>query len=84
MRKATAKRPREQPVTIEELERCFILSAYFVVLDGPVMIPIFERLERELEALKRTEATIERARQIVEANRHRLVGIGLKAKANER
>lgn len=83
MRKATAKRSSE-PVTIERIEDCLALAAYFVVVDGPVMIPIFERLERELEALKRTEATIQRARQIVEANRHRLVEMGAEGKKMNR
>jgi hypothetical protein len=49
-------------------------------LDGAVHVPAYERLERELETLKRTEGTLERARQRLEANRHRLVELRLKAK----
>ncbi|SHM37515.1 hypothetical protein SAMN05444321_6141 [Bradyrhizobium lablabi] len=63
---------KHEPVTIERLEQCLLLAAYFIELDGPVMVPIFERLERELEAAKRTEATSDRARKLLEANRHRL------------
>jgi hypothetical protein len=37
-----------EAVTIERLERALALCARLVVLDGPVMVPIFERLERDL------------------------------------
>lgn len=68
------------PVTVERLEECLLLAAYFIELDGHVMVPIYERLERELEIAKRTEATLDRAQKLLDANRHRLVEIGLKAK----
>jgi hypothetical protein len=34
---------------------------------------------KELETLKRTESTMDRARQRLEANRHQLAEIGVKA-----
>jgi hypothetical protein len=80
MPKATAKRLASEPLTIERVERGLIILAYMMELDGGVYVPIYEKLEQELETLKRTEATMERVRQRLEANRHRLVEIGLKAK----
>jgi hypothetical protein len=48
-----------EAVTIERLERGLALSAYLVVLDGPVAVPIFERLERELARRTASRATAE-------------------------
>jgi hypothetical protein len=55
-----------EPVTIERLERALALCAYFVVLDGPVVAPIFERLERDLEAMRRQKGTVARAKRLLE------------------
>jgi hypothetical protein len=41
-----------EAVTIERLERGFALCAYRVGLDGPVAVPLFESLERELTAIR--------------------------------
>jgi prophage regulatory protein len=40
-----------EPLTLERFERALKLMAYFVVLDGPVLAPLFEKLERECEAM---------------------------------
>lgn len=69
-----------EPLTIERLERALVLLAYMIELDGDVHVPAYERLENELQSLKRTTGTMERARQRLEANRHRLVDLELKAK----
>jgi hypothetical protein len=58
-----------EPVTIERLERALALSAYLVVLDGPVMVPMFERLERELAAMRQTQDTVGRAKRLLETYR---------------
>jgi hypothetical protein len=55
-----------EPVTIERLERGLALCAYLVVLDGPIMVPMFERLERELAAMRQTQDTVERAKRLLE------------------
>jgi hypothetical protein len=40
------------PVTIERLERAVAFCAVLVALDGPVLAPLLEKLERELSALR--------------------------------
>lgn len=60
-----------EPVTIERLERALALCAYLVVLDGPVAIPWFERIERDLALLKAEQNTIHRAKQLLESYRNR-------------
>jgi hypothetical protein len=69
--KARAARKHE-PVTIERLERAVALCAYLVVLDGPVAIPWFERVERELAAMRAEQNTISRAKRLLETYRHPL------------
>jgi hypothetical protein len=56
-------------VTIERLERALALTAYLVVLDGPVAIPWFERVERELAAKRAEQDTIARAKRLLESYR---------------
>jgi hypothetical protein len=75
------KRLASQPITVERLERALLLVAYIMERDGSVYVPIYERLEHELEIMKHTEATMDRARERLEANRRRLVELGLKAKS---
>lgn len=53
-------------VTIERLERALALAAYAVVLDGPVAAPIFDRLERELEAARSSHNSVARAHALLE------------------
>ncbi|MGY4601398.1 hypothetical protein ACVWXL_009144 [Bradyrhizobium sp. GM22.5] len=43
-----------EPVTIESLERSLALCAYLVELDSSVMVPMFERLERELAGMRKS------------------------------
>lgn len=54
-------------VTVERLERAVAVSAYLLVLDGPKRAPLFERLERELAAMRQTEDTVERAKRLLES-----------------
>jgi hypothetical protein len=56
---------RDEPVTIERLERALAVCAHLVVRDGPVVVPIFERLERELAAMRSNEATVVRAKALL-------------------
>jgi hypothetical protein len=69
--KTDANKPRaareHEPVTIERLERALAVLAYLVVLDGPVVIPLFERMERELAAMRAQQATVERAKRLLES-----------------
>jgi hypothetical protein len=56
-----------QPVTIERLERALAVVAYMMERDGPVLVPIFEKLERELAKMKSDQDAIGRARQLLES-----------------
>jgi hypothetical protein len=51
---------------IEQVERALALAAYIVLRHGPVYAPYIDRLERELEAARRTDPTV-RAKRILEA-----------------
>jgi hypothetical protein len=64
------------PVTIERLERGLALLAYMVVLDGPVLAPLFDKLERELALMRAGQDTVSRAKALLET--YRVEG-GLKA-----
>jgi hypothetical protein len=63
--KARAAREHE-PVTIERLERAVALCAYLVVLDGPILVPLFESLERDLARMKAEQNAVSRAKQLLE------------------
>lgn len=52
------------PVTIETLEHTLAVLAYIVVKHGPYYAPLFERVERELEAARNgPEARARRVRR---------------------
>ncbi|KGT77323.1 hypothetical protein MA20_22280 [Bradyrhizobium japonicum] len=68
--RASSAREHE-PLTIERVERALALSAYLVVLDGSKVAPIFNRLERELEAMREKEDTVGRAKRLLETYRTR-------------
>jgi hypothetical protein len=55
-----------EAVTIERLERGLAVCAYLVALDGPVMVPMFERLERELAAMRSQHDATERAKRLLQ------------------
>lgn len=59
------------PLTIEDLEEALEISAELVAGFGEVMLPLFERCERELEAARTRSSAVERARRIAEAARER-------------
>jgi hypothetical protein len=43
------------------------ICAYCVVLDGPVLSPLFEKLERDLAAMRQNQDTVERAKRLLES-----------------
>lgn len=55
-----------EPVTIDRLERGLAILAYVMSLDGPVCAPLFEKLERELAAMRQTQDTVDRAKRLLE------------------
>jgi hypothetical protein len=63
-KKARAAREHE-PVTIERLERALAFCARLVVLDGPVVIPYFERLERDLAEMRAQQDAAARAKALL-------------------
>jgi hypothetical protein len=60
-----------EPVTIERLERGLAVAAYLVVLDGPKAIPIFEKLELDLAAMRAAGDTEARALALLDSYRTR-------------
>ncbi|MDF2621310.1 MAG: hypothetical protein K0S00_3969 [Xanthobacteraceae bacterium] len=52
--------------TVSELEELRDMAAVFVMRHGEVLLPIFERLEREVEAAKSQSAAMDRVRAICE------------------
>lgn|SRR5579872_530522 len=56
----------DMTVSIERLERALAIAAYCVVLDGPVAAPLYERLERELAAVRAANDSVSRARALLE------------------
>jgi hypothetical protein len=69
----TKPRPAQQsetePLTVERLERALAFMAYLVVLHGPVLAPLFEKLEREFEAMRTSQDTVGRAQRLLESYR---------------
>ena len=59
--------PPAQPNLIERIERALLLLAYFIELDGDVHVPMYEKFEAELAALKTAADVKVRARQRLEA-----------------
>lgn len=55
--------PPAQPDMITRIERALLLLAYFIELDGDVHVPMYERFEAELAALRATADVRERASQ---------------------
>ncbi len=55
--------PPAQPDIIARIERALLLLAYFIELDGDVHVPMYEKFEAELAALKTTADTRLRASQ---------------------
>jgi hypothetical protein len=62
---------QHQPVTIERLERGLAAAAYFVVLYGPEVSPTFEKLERDLAAMRAGQDAVGRAKRLLESYRDR-------------
>jgi hypothetical protein len=59
------KRPASEPLTIERIERALLLCAYLVELDGPVVIPLFGRLERDLAEARAEQGAVARAKALL-------------------
>jgi hypothetical protein len=58
-----------QPVTIERLERALVVAAHLMERHGALVVPIFERLERELAKMRSDQDAIGRAKQLLESYR---------------
>lgn len=48
----------------EEIQRALVVSAQIVARDGPAFLPVFERLEQELERFASQDGVLQRARRI--------------------
>jgi len=58
-----------KPLTIERLECALAAVAYMLILDGPVLAPLYEKLERELAVMRADQDTIGRAKKLLESYR---------------
>ncbi len=58
----------DNKVTVERLELGLAALAYIMDRDGPVIAPIFERLERELAMMRKTQDTVARAKRLLESH----------------
>jgi len=54
-------------ITIAELEECQAYVAELIVRFGDVYAPIFDRLEREISALRAKDDVVSRARRLLAA-----------------
>jgi hypothetical protein len=61
-----------QPVTLERLDRGLLVVAYLMEVHGLDLALIFEKLEREAEAMRSSQDAAGRARRLLEA--HRIAG----------
>lgn len=66
--------PPAQPDMITRIERALLLLAYLIELDGDVHVPMYEKFETELTALK--SAASVRARASERLARYRQSGTG--------
>ncbi|NEU95657.1 hypothetical protein FNJ47_07400 [Bradyrhizobium sp. UFLA 03-164] len=56
-----------EPVTVERLERALATCAYCITRHGAdYMVPIFQRLERELAAAREAQDAVGRAKRLLE------------------
>ena len=63
---APRRAPASNPITVERLERALRTIARIVASPGgEVFVPVFERIESELEKRKRVEDARERARALL-------------------
>jgi histone H3/H4 len=60
------QRPISESLTLERLLRARAAIAYAMTLDGAVYAPVFERLEREIAAVRAAEDVMARARRCLE------------------
>jgi hypothetical protein len=56
-----------EPITMERLERALAVAAYMITLHGPIAVPLFERLEREIVGMRSRDDAIGRAKRLLES-----------------
>jgi hypothetical protein len=52
-------------ITVERLERALAVCAYLIVRHGDYVTPLFERIERDLAALRAQHAAVDRAKALL-------------------
>ena len=62
-------------VTVERLERALTYCAYLITIHGTDLVPLFERLEQELAALRQEQSAVDRAKALLESYREQHGGV---------
>jgi hypothetical protein len=60
------KHHHHESVTLERLLQARAAIAYAMMLDGAIYAPVFERLEREIAAMRAADDVMARARRCLE------------------
>jgi hypothetical protein len=61
------QRLKNRPITVERLEAALAIVARAIIADGAVYAPIFDRLEREIAALRAHDDAVSRAQRYLSA-----------------
>jgi|GEM_PF-4593265 len=64
-------RLKSEIITVEDLEWALTFCAHLIEVHGQWIMPIFEKLERELEAAKEKRSAADRAKALLESYRER-------------
>jgi hypothetical protein len=66
------KQDKKNSLTLEELERCYIIAARVVAEFGDTYLPLFERMHREVEMAKKASELKRLALAVVDENKKTL------------
>lgn len=60
-------KPADELMLLQRLQSAQAAVAYAMILDGAIYAPVFDRLEREIAALRAADDIMTRARRCLEA-----------------
>ena len=68
MNKLIPHKGEPQPITMERLEKCLKIAAKVVVIHGEKYLPIFERIQKEIEIRKEKDKVLDMVKSIANDN----------------